>query len=286
MLAGMKTIRRLLALTFVLLPVLAFASDGGVAAVSSPVAAPVVTAPSAPGAILQGLLNAFQSRNWTMVAALLLIGVVALIRYAAPKLHGATGAWLNSNRGGSTLVLVCGILGAIGTALFGGAHISAQLILSGVLVGVMASGGWNVVWDLLSPCDKKPDLTGPVPMVTPSPSAPTPVDPPKIAMLLPFLFIAGASLLSCAAFGPEFGACMAGKGIQVASGLPGKVNDILSNSNQADAAVTALEGLVGTGVSDIVNCWLTAHPVVKGAAVSPKLLVGRAAAEAFLAKKK
>lgn len=120
-------------------------------------------------AILNTVLDAIQHKHWQVLVATILVGVVAFVRWVSPKIHGKVGAFLNSDRGGSLLVLLGGVFGAISTALIAGQKINANLIFGGITTGVMASGGWNIVWDLIAPSDlkKSPDSEQPKKEVAP-----------------------------------------------------------------------------------------------------------------------
>jgi hypothetical protein len=119
-------------------------------------------------------MEAAQAGNWRLAIAASLILSVVVVRWLAPKLSGKLGAFFKSNRGGSILVLLGGVAGAIGSALLAKQALTSSLLISGVTMGVTASGGWNVVWDLVSPADKPPNI----PAVSPPP---TPPEPPKEA---------------------------------------------------------------------------------------------------------
>ncbi len=128
------------------------------------------------------------------------------------------------------------------------------------------------------------------------------VQPPKDAGHIPFgvmLVLAATGILmllfgvgGCGpvskAYGVAYGACMTGKGVLVVEGIPSKVDTILSSSDSKDAAVSALEGLGMGAATDAVNCavqaWLAINQVPKNASPSPRLLVGRAAGNEYLAR--
>lgn len=137
---------------------------------------------------LNTVLDAVQHKHWQALAALLLVGAVALVKLAAPKVHGKFGAFLNSDRGGTLLVLVGGIVGAVASALIAGQKLTLSLIVGGVTTGVLASGGWNVVKKLLFPNDK--------PVVAEAKALVS-----KVATLLPFVFFGGL-LSSCQCWQP------------------------------------------------------------------------------------
>jgi outer membrane biosynthesis protein TonB len=102
----------------------------------------------------QTLFDAAQAKNWQAVAALALIFVVYLLRKFSGKIGGKFGAWLNSDRGGSVLVMVASFGGAMATALLAKHKISLNLVVASLIVATSASGARNMAWDLLSPKDK------------------------------------------------------------------------------------------------------------------------------------
>jgi hypothetical protein len=96
---------------------------------------------------------AIQAHNWQYVAVLGLVAVVYLIRKYALKLPGKIGTFVNSDRGGSLLVLVSGIAMSWVTAIKNGAHFSWAVVFSGITTGILASGARNVIWDVWKPSD-------------------------------------------------------------------------------------------------------------------------------------
>lgn len=102
------------------------------------------------------IVEAVQTGNWRIAAAGLLVIAVWGVRKYTPKLNSRLGRWLNTDRGGTLLVIFGGLTGAVGTALTAGQAITLNLLLAGLTTGVMAAGGWNVVHRLVWPIDKKP----------------------------------------------------------------------------------------------------------------------------------
>lgn len=87
------------------------------------------------------VLQAVQSGNWSLLAALALVALVWLAR----KYGGKYLPVLTTSRGGAALALLGGIGGAVATALAAGAPVSAALLVKGVTVGLTAAGGWTVI---------------------------------------------------------------------------------------------------------------------------------------------
>lgn len=106
--------------------------------------------------IAQQIQNAIQTKNWQLVAMTGLVAVVYLIRKYASKIHGRGGDFLNSDRGGSLLVLASGVAMSWMTAVKTGMHLSASVVLSGLVTAALSSGARNIAWDLLRPADEAP----------------------------------------------------------------------------------------------------------------------------------
>jgi hypothetical protein len=132
------------------------------------------------------ILDAAMHRQWALLAALLLVGSVAALRWITPKLHDKFGAFLNTQRGGALLALVGGAAGALSTSLIAGQALNAQLLVAGFGTGLMAIGGWNAFFDIFFPKDGKSVVA-----MFKRPSKPDNAGPIDVApKLLPFLFIA------------------------------------------------------------------------------------------------
>ena len=180
----------------------------------------------------QQVIDAIQAHNYALGAVLALIALVAIIRKIAPKIHGATGAFLNSDRGGSLLVLVTGVLGAEGASLAAGKHLSLALVVGGVVTAATASGGWNMVWDIFWPEDKKaaPTLAETVP----------PAGPTKAAVFIPLLLIPLLAVSSCGtAGGQALGKCELNYLPQTEQTVGACVVQAASGQGDAQAAITA-----------------------------------------------
>lgn len=111
--------------------------------------APEAPAPVPPDTDIQGLalmlLDAMQSGKWNLAAAILLVGVVGLLRtvgarYWPPLRHRAAGP---------ILAIAASLAGALLTTLVAGQPVTGALLLTALVNAVLAvgvySGGKNVV---------------------------------------------------------------------------------------------------------------------------------------------
>lgn len=166
----------------------------------------------------QTILNAIQHRQWQLVAALVVIAIVAGLRWLAPQIHDKIGAALNSDRGGTILTLLTGEAGAIATALLAGQPLTLTLLLSGLSVGTLGVGGFTAFKRLSRPKDKK---TAPPLEVPKSPGA-TGATSALIIMLF------AATLGAC-----SWGACVLGK---LAAAKQTLIEDVTVDLSSADYA--------------------------------------------------
>ena len=122
--------------------------------------------------VAQQVIDAVQSKNWMAVAILGIIVAVSVVRKYASKIHGPVGAWLNTDRGGSVLVLALTTFGGMATAAI--AHqLTLNTVIGSVAAALLASGTRNVAYDLAKPADQQPPA-GIVPLTPPK-------EPPKAA---------------------------------------------------------------------------------------------------------
>ena len=278
----MKTLRSfyasLIALSLVFFGLAAFAADGGAvdagATDGGNAPAKLVDVATNPNGFLAQIWAAVTGHRYGLASVLGAIGLVSVLRWVGPKLHGAFGAWLNSNRGGAVLALFSGCTTAAATTLLAGQHLTPTLLFGGFTTGVMAIGGWNAAWDLLAPADKKaaqPDVAGEIDLKPPT--------PPAAAMLLPFLLVGALATQGCA-----FGACEL-------KHLPQTLQTAVSVVTSALAGATWEQDLLQAGqglASGQLDCILTAlaAPPAGRAAVSASHLTVMEHAKAALAKRK
>ncbi|QSQ17171.1 hypothetical protein [Myxococcus landrumensis] len=91
------------------------------------------------------VLDAVTSRNYALLAAL----VVVLLVYLLRKFGGAFVPFLRTDRGGALLVLGVSLAGAVANALAAGAPFSLALVLTAAKVALTAAGGFTLVKRLL-----------------------------------------------------------------------------------------------------------------------------------------
>ena len=96
-----------------------------------------------PGGFAQFLLNAIMSKQWGLFGAVLVTGLVTVIKIWGPKLPligGALEKFLGFTWAPILLAVVGSVAGALGTALLAGGPISAGLVLQAILVGLGGVG--------------------------------------------------------------------------------------------------------------------------------------------------
>ena len=86
------------------------------------------------------VFKAAHDRNWALLAACLVLGVVWLVR----RYGEAWVPWLGTDRGGACVSLAVAWGGGVAHALAAGEPIDGQLVVSALGVALTASGGWTV----------------------------------------------------------------------------------------------------------------------------------------------
>jgi hypothetical protein len=123
--------------------------------------------PEQTGTFLKLLLDAVSSRNWPLLAALVVVLAVYLVRrFATSRIP-----WLGTDRGGAVLVLVTSLAGAVATAQAGGAGLSLPLLVEALSVALSAAGGFNLAKKLLT----APQAPAPAAVASAAP-VPSPMD--------------------------------------------------------------------------------------------------------------
>jgi len=148
---------------------------------------------------------------------------------------------------------------------------------------------FNVANKVLLPIFGKFPVLGPLLHTLDTPELPGTVTttlPPNAAWLIRPLALA---CVSCATpYGQAYTACIAQKGIQVATSVPGQVETVIAAGATQAAILTGLIGLAGTAGYDAVACavesWQTTHPVPAHASPDPHLLIAHAAIHDFLSQ--
>jgi hypothetical protein len=142
--------RKLSAFAFVpvlaLLPSLAMSQ-----ALVAPAAAATSTMPDPEGNLAgfaAAVYQAFAAKNWGVLIALVLVGLVYLARHFGAKLW----PFLGTDRGGALLSLVGGLgLSVFAAATSSGAHGVLQVLGTGFLMAITASGAYALLKKLLFP---------------------------------------------------------------------------------------------------------------------------------------
>lgn len=111
-------------------------------------AAPLPSPEDGP-AILNQILDAIGSGNWRLVAALIVVGLIWLMRRFATKIH----PWFGTDRGGVAVALLGGLLAVAAGELAAGRHFTVQTVANGISFAVAAAGGWVMVRRLAFPPD-------------------------------------------------------------------------------------------------------------------------------------
>lgn len=151
-------------------------------------------------------LAAFEGKNWLGLVGLLIVGLVALLRFVVPKIHGRAGAFLNSDRGGALLVLLVAELLSLAASLV--AHkTAATTIVTGLVAAFISAGGYTMVKRIFWPADKAP----------PAPDAAITTKGPRIQsgfvrlhLLAPIALTLslGIAVLACGTTGGAIGMCI------------------------------------------------------------------------------
>lgn len=188
--------------------------------------------------VAQSVLDAIQMHRWKYAAALLVIAAVSAIRKFAPEIHGRLGKWLNGKRGGAILAVLGGVGVSLLATLKAGAPLTLNMLENGIMTGVLASGGWNVLWNLRT---KSEPYVAPTTSVAstepPAPPAPPSIPPAAALILLSFFALSSGSCAlaksTIKTAGIDLGQC-------VLDNLPGAVVSVLP----------AVEQIVQNGGSD------------------------------------
>jgi hypothetical protein len=98
---------------------------------------------------VQAILNALAHGEWKVVAILVAVAIVYALRQVATRLSGPLGIFFKSARGGAVLALLGGIVTSLAGILYAGGAVNVGIILNGVVLGVMAAGGWTLIRRLL-----------------------------------------------------------------------------------------------------------------------------------------
>lgn len=100
---------------------------------------------------VKALFDAGAHKDWRMLAAALMVGLIWAIRKFASKLPGKAGAFFAGDRGGSIIALCVGLMGAFATMLSAHQAFSFNAVLGGLEAGFVAAGGYTVVKKIIAP---------------------------------------------------------------------------------------------------------------------------------------
>lgn len=211
--------------------------------------------------LAKNIQDAIAAHNWQLLTVSGLIALVYGIRKFSGKL-GKVGEFFNSDKGGSVLVVIVGVLMSLLTSLKTGVKLSYQSVINGVVAGALSSGVRNIAWDWIKPADgkfmrkKKTASNEPpassAPPATPSATPPT-VPPAAILLVLVFLGIGGCATSG----GAALGACELGK-------LPQTIQSAIAcaisaaGSAQSGDAQPALDACVGGLGGEQAGCLMGA----------------------------
>lgn len=107
------------------------------------------------GGFIRLLYEAATSKQWSIVAGYVLVGLAFVVRkYALGRF-----AWTQTRWGGFGIAVALSLAGTLGLALGTGAPIDVSLVLSALSTAMTAAGGWTWIQNAL---EKKPMVAAPV----------------------------------------------------------------------------------------------------------------------------
>lgn len=112
-------------------PAIALAQDAG--------AVPAIPTPDNVGGFASAVLDAIRSKNWGLLAAL----IVLLVVWGVRKFGGNKLPFLASKLGGLIVNFVASFALAFGGLCAAGATVTAGLLLQAAEVAFLAAGGWS-----------------------------------------------------------------------------------------------------------------------------------------------
>lgn len=113
---------------------------------------------SDPIAFFNTVKNAIANKQWGLVAAIVVVGLVAFVRWGAKKgavawagkWAGKACAFLTTDRGGILLTLITGVATSLASVFVGGV-VTVQTVFDGVMLGITAAGGYVAIKKLIWP---------------------------------------------------------------------------------------------------------------------------------------
>jgi hypothetical protein len=93
--------------------------------------------------VAQLVLNAVMTKQWGLLASLLVLLIVAALRKYVPE-KTKVGMWLRTRPGGIVTNVLVSLAGAFSTLFLSGAQFSADMVLKALSIALGASGGWSI----------------------------------------------------------------------------------------------------------------------------------------------
>lgn len=112
--------------------------------------APVLADPGDPGAFLAGLQSAAKAGKWLLVLALICNALVWLLRWGTPKILPKLGEWFGTDKGGTLLALLIGVLSVLVVQLQAG-RFDMWMLASGLAAGLLSIGNYTAPKKATSP---------------------------------------------------------------------------------------------------------------------------------------
>jgi hypothetical protein len=111
---------------------------------------PVLADPGDPGAFLAGLQSAAKAGKWLLVLALICNALVWLLRFLTPKILPKLGEWFGTDKGGTVLALLTGVLSVLVIQLQAG-RFDVWMLASGLAAGLLSIGNYTAPKKATSP---------------------------------------------------------------------------------------------------------------------------------------
>ncbi len=134
-------------------PICEATPDAGISAAPIAPTAGIVAAaitvpdPSAdPATFVQAIADAIASKHWMGAFALILVGVIWVVRKRTPLTRWVP--FLATRWGGWLMTQAASIVGALAQAVLCGQRYTFGVFVTSVYVGFLAAGGWELVRDL------------------------------------------------------------------------------------------------------------------------------------------
>ncbi len=117
----------------------------------APAAPPAVDPERDPGAFVHELEKAAKTKNWPLLTALLVTGIVLVLRKVGVRYL----PWIGTDRGGATLAMITGLAAAL-VAVFGaGGKPTGQTVFDGFGAALLSTIAYQWLKQMLWPKDAK-----------------------------------------------------------------------------------------------------------------------------------